>query len=124
MTIVPIGNYPVNTFVREKMAVTIVSDKEFKAELEKHDKIVVKFFTDWCGSCRLFRPKFIRISDEERFHDIRFLDINAEYNPIARKMAFITHFPSFTIFRNGKFIETIATTKEDSVVNLICRLNA
>jgi len=104
------------------MAVTIVTDAEFLSELEKHDKVVVKFFTDWCGSCRLFRPKFIRLSDDERFNNIRFLDVNAEFNPMARKMSFVTHFPSFALFRGGKFLEIIATTKEDSVISLISRL--
>jgi thioredoxin 1 len=104
------------------MAVTIVNDKEFITELESNDKVVVKFFTDWCGSCRIIRPKFIRISDEERFSGIRFLDMNAEQNPDARKMAFITHFPSFAIFRNGKHLETIATTKEDVVTGFIGKL--
>ena len=105
------------------MAVPLVSDKEFGEELLAHKKIVVKFFTDWCGSCRLFRPKFIRISEEEQFKDIRFLDINAERSPIAKKSAMISFYPSFSIFRNGQFIETIATTKEESVRELICRLS-
>ncbi len=104
------------------MAVPLVNDIEFREELESHDKIVVKFFTDWCGSCRLFRPKFIRLSEEERFRNIRFLDVNAERSPLARKMASITHFPSFAIFRNGIFVEKIATTKEDMVVEMISRL--
>ncbi len=104
------------------MAVRIVNDREFQEELKTHDKIIVKFFTDWCGSCRLFRPKFIRLSEEQRFNDIRFLDVNAESNPVSRKMSYITHFPSFTIFKNGKFVETIATTKENSVIELIARL--
>ena len=49
------------------MPVTMVSDEEFIAELTEHDKIVVKFYTDWCGSCRVFRPKFIRMSDDLKF---------------------------------------------------------
>jgi thiol-disulfide isomerase/thioredoxin len=104
------------------MPVTIVNDNEFIKELESDERIVVKFFTDWCGSCRIFRPKFIRMSDEERFNGVKFLDMNAEQNPVARKMAVITHFPSFAIFRNGKHLETIATTKEDVVAGLIIKL--
>ena len=104
------------------MAVTIINDQEFIKELLLHHKIIVKFFTDWCGSCRLFRPKFIRLSDEEQFKDIRFLDMNAEKNPIARKMVKVTHFPTFAIFRDGVFLESVATTREEIVLELIKKI--
>ena len=65
------------------MAVEIVTDQEFKDEISSHNKVVVKYFADWCGNCRLFAPKFRRLSGDERFEGVHFLDINAEKNPEA-----------------------------------------
>ncbi len=58
--------------------VTKMNDAEFAEALQANDKIVVKFFANWCGNCRLFSPKFNRMSDSEEFGGVTFLDINAE----------------------------------------------
>lgn len=104
------------------MAVTVVSFEEFMNEIKAHEKVVVKLFTDWCGSCRIFRPKFIRMSEDDRFTGIRFLDINTGLNLEIKKMLTLTHYPSFAIFRNGQHVETLATTKEDQVAEFIRKL--
>jgi thiol-disulfide isomerase/thioredoxin len=104
------------------MAVTIVNGTELLDEIQSHEKVIVKYYTEWCGSCRLFKPKFIRLSDDERFQGIRFLDVDPEKNPEARKAAVITHYPSFVIFRSGEFSESIATTKSELVEELLLKL--
>jgi thiol-disulfide isomerase/thioredoxin len=105
------------------MAVEVVTDNEFKDELSKNEKVVVKYFADWCGSCRLFAPKYKRLSGEERFEEIRFLDINAEKNPEARKAAGVTNLPYFAVFRGGELVDGFSGNKEEAVVDLISRLN-
>ena len=105
------------------MAVEIVTDQEFKDEISGHDKVVIKYFADWCGNCRLFAPKFRRLSDDERFVGVHFLDINAEKNPEARKAAGVTNLPFFAIFKNGELLEGVPTSKEEAIVELIGKLN-
>lgn len=105
------------------MGVIDVSDDNFVSELEQNDKVIVKYYADWCGSCKLFHPKFKRLSNDERFGGVRFLNINAENNADARKMAGIANLPSFAIFKNGQLVETVATSKEETVIDLIAKLN-
>ncbi|WKN31623.1 thioredoxin family protein [Porifericola rhodea] len=105
------------------MAVELVQDSEFQEKLNQEDKVVVKYFADWCGSCRLFKPKYRRLSEDERFSGIAFLDVNAEKNPEARKAAGVTNLPFFAVFKNGELVDTVASSKEDAVVELIQKLN-
>jgi thioredoxin 1 len=105
------------------MAVTKVTDTEFTEQITNQAKVVVKYYADWCGSCRLFSPKFNRLSNDERFAGITFLDVNAETSPEARRMAGVTNLPYFAVFKNGALVEAVATSKEDSVVELIHKLN-
>jgi thioredoxin 1 len=104
------------------MGVNISDDSNFKKQLDAHDKIAVKYYADWCGSCKLFAPKYKRLSDDERFKDIVFLDINAEKNPEARRAGEVKNLPTFAIFKNGKLIESLASSKEDAVVELLEKL--
>lgn len=104
------------------MAVELKTDQDFITSITTNEKVVVKYFADWCGSCRLFAPKFRRLSEEEKFNDVTFLDVNAENSPEARKLAGVTNLPYFATFKNGELVEGQAISKEESVVELINKL--
>lgn len=101
------------------MAVKVVTDQNFEDILNSGDTNVVKYFADWCGSCRLIGPKFIKLSDQAEFSGVLFSEINAENNPEARKFAGVTNLPFFAIIKNGQLIEADFTAKIDSVAELI-----
>lgn len=104
------------------MSIQLVTDSDFNEALSSNDKVVVKYFANWCGSCKLFSPKYKRISGDERFSDVVFLDVNAEENPEARKLAEVNSLPFFAIFKEGKLVEGAATSLESKVVEMIERL--
>lgn len=97
---------------------------EFDALLASHDKVIVKFYADWCGSCKLFAPKFRRLSADERFAGVTFVDINAENDQATRALAGVDNLPFFATFKNGALVEGTATAKEESVVAMLERLLA
>ena len=105
------------------MAVNIVDDSNFREQLTTHDLVMVKYYADWCGSCKLFSPKYKRLSGDERFTKILFLDVNAEKNPEARREGEVKNLPTFAIFKNGKLVESLATSKEEAVVELLQKLS-
>ncbi len=104
------------------MAVTLITDEKFREQISLNNKVVVKYYADWCGSCKLFAPKFKRLSNDPQFEDIAFLDVNAEQNPEARKAAGVTNLPYFAIFKDGELVDTVASNKEEAVVELIKKL--
>lgn len=99
--------------------VTKVNETEFFDELKNNDKVVVKFYADWCGNCRLFAPKFNRMSEKEEYKDVKFLDVNAETSPEARKMANVKNLPTFAVFKNGELVVSDFTSKEDVVEQMV-----
>ena len=101
------------------MAVILSTDQDFKDLVSTNDKVVVKYFAGWCGQCKLFSPKFKRLSNDERFEGVVFVDIDAEKNPEARTMASVDNLPFFATFQNGTLATGLATSKEDKVVEMI-----
>jgi thioredoxin 1 len=94
------------------MSIQVATDSDFNEALASNDKVVVKYFANWCGSCKLFSPKFKRLSNDERF-------ANAEENPEARKQAGVNSLPFFAVFKGGKLVEGAATSLEPKVVEMI-----
>lgn len=80
---------------------------------------MVKFYADWCGSCKLFTPKFRRMSEEETNAGIAFVDVNAEENPAARSLAPVDSLPFFAVFKDGQLVAGLATSKEEVVRELL-----
>lgn len=104
------------------MAVQDIQDQNFNETLKSNDKVVVKYYADWCGSCKLLAPKYRRISEDEQYDDIAFLNVNAENNPEARKLAGVDNLPFIAIFKEGELVEGEATSKEDQLRNMIEKL--
>lgn len=106
------------------MSLTQPSAVEFMALLKSSNKVIVKFYADWCESCKLFAPVYISLSKDEHFADITFIDVNAETNPEARAMAGASTLPFFATFKNGELVEGIATARKETVIGLLSRLHA
>lgn len=104
------------------MAVIDIDDSNVKEILNQNEKVIVKYYASWCGSCRLIKPKYRRLSEEERFKGIAFLDTDAEHNPESRKLADVKSLPYFAIFKNGELVEGVSTSKEESVIELLEKL--
>jgi thiol-disulfide isomerase/thioredoxin len=101
------------------MAVLTSTDADFSSIISDNSKVIVKYYADWCGNCKLISPKFRRLSEDERFKDIVFLDVNAEENEAARKLANVDNLPFFALFSNGALVQGKAASKEEAIVNML-----
>jgi thioredoxin 1 len=105
------------------MSVIKATDADFESALSSHSKTIVKYYADWCGSCKLISPKFRRLSDDERFKDVQFLEVNAEENEVSRKLGGVNNLPFFAVFQGNVLKENAATSKEEAIVSMIESLN-
>ena len=101
------------------MAVETLNDASFSELLKEGGPISVKFYADWCGSCKLFSPKFRRMSEDEAFSGVRFVEINAEENAESRRLAGVDNLPFIAVFHQGSLVQGIATSKEEKVIEMI-----
>lgn len=101
------------------MAVIVATDQDFSSLLSLHERVYVKYYADWCGTCRLMAPKFRRLSDDPRFQSVVFVDVNAEHNPEARRLAGVDNLPFFASFRNGQLQKGEATSREEALVEML-----
>lgn len=99
--------------------VQLSTDTDFETLIKSKDKVIVKYFADWCGSCKLFAPKFKRYSLDEGNADVLFLEVNAEENEEARKLGGVDNLPFLATFKNGVLLEGTATSKEEYLQKML-----
>ncbi|MFA6261787.1 MAG: thioredoxin family protein [Bacteroidia bacterium] len=86
--------------------------------LQTTPKVMVMFVANWCGSCRLFKPRFEKISNKPELSSVVFLCMHSEDAPKIRKLAGVNALPYFASFLNGSLLEARATLREEGVFSM------
>ena len=94
----------------------LVTDN-LKYEVDQFDKVLVQFSAGWCGNCRIMKPKFKKMANDNS--NMRFYMIDAEKNPVSRKLAKVDNLPTFAFFKNGKLVDQVQTNKAEVLLNFV-----
>ena len=86
-------------------------------EVDQFDKVLVQFSAGWCGNCRIMKPKFKKMANDNP--NMRFYMIDAEKNPVSRKLAKVDNLPTFAFFKNGKLVDQVQTNKADVLLKFV-----
>jgi thioredoxin 1 len=84
------------------MAVGKVSDATFEAEvLKSSEPVVVDFWAEWCGPCRLIAPALEEISGAMN-GKVKILKLNVDENPATATKYGVMSIPTLMIFKDGQ----------------------
>ena len=84
-----------------------ITDAEFDQEVLKADlPVVVDFWAEWCGPCKVIAPMLEELADE---YDgkIKFVKVDTEENFETPSSYGILSLPTLLVFKDGQQIERI-----------------
>ncbi|MBK8631458.1 MAG: thioredoxin TrxA [Sphingomonadales bacterium] len=84
------------------MATTAITDDSFAADVLGSDKpVLVDFWAEWCGPCKMIGPSLEEISNELGDR-VTIAKINIDDNPDAPTKYGVRGIPTMILFKNGQ----------------------
>ena len=88
------------------MSVSKVSDADFDAEVLKSSQpVVVDFWAEWCGPCRMIGPSLEDIA-KEMDGKLKVVKVNIDENPTTPSRYNVRSIPTLLLFKNGQVAAT------------------
>jgi thioredoxin 1 len=86
---------------------TTISDSTFEEEVLKSDvPVLVDFWAEWCGPCRMVAPVLDEIA-AEKGAKMKLVKLNVDENTRTAASLGITSIPTMMLYKNGAAVERI-----------------
>jgi len=84
--------------------------------------VIVDFYADWCGPCRMIAPKLEEMSKE--FTNVVFLKVNVDDNTEVAEELGISAMPTFLMFKNSSKVDELVGANEGKLREMIQKYNS
>ncbi len=79
-----------------------LTDANFAAHIERSSiPVVVDFWADWCGPCKMMAPHFKSVAGNLEPH-VRFAKLDTDANPDTSARFNIRSIPTLIVYKNGQ----------------------
>jgi thioredoxin 1 len=93
-----------------------ITQEKLQEKIDNGEKLVVDFYTDWCGPCSMMKPIFERVSEQFRNEnsEVQLYTMNVEKNrDIAVKYG-VRAVPTIKSFNNGSVVDSKSGVQMES----------
>ena len=88
------------------MPIDTTTDK-FEADVLKSDKpVIVDFWAEWCGPCRMIAPVLAELAEEYK-DKIVVAKVNVDNEPELAGRYNVTGIPLIGVFKNGEMVKQL-----------------
>lgn len=99
----------------------IITSEQFEEKVLKNKKfVIVDFFANWCGPCKMLMPVLEEIDQE--FDQVDIVKVNIDQDEDLAKKFGVLSIPTLIFFSNGEEVEkTIGYRQKSQIEEIIKR---
>jgi thioredoxin 1 len=96
-----------------------VTSANFESEVIKSKKpVIIDFYADWCGPCKILGPTMEQISDERS--DLKVVKINVDEEGELAQQFNVMSIPTIVVMKEGKVTNgSMGVQSKDRVLKLL-----
>ncbi|NLJ97219.1 MAG: thioredoxin [Clostridiales bacterium] len=92
------------------------TDANFNKEALEADKpVLVDFYADWCGPCKMMAPIIDELSKEYE-GEIKIGKLNVDDNPNTASQYKVMTIPTMILYKDGKVVDTLVGVVSKNVL--------
>lgn len=101
------------------MSVLKVNKENFATEvLNAQGTVLVDFFADWCGPCKMLSPVIDEIAEEQT--ELKVCKVNVDDEPELASRYGVMSIPTLVVIRNGKEVnKSVGVISKEEILALV-----
>lgn len=100
--------------------VHLILDKKEFDDFLKSGSVVVDFFAEWCGPCKMIAPQFEEWSKE--FSNIKFCKVDVDQAEEITAFSGVRAMPTFHFFKDGQKVGEVIGANAEKIKSEIEKL--
>lgn len=100
------------------MSVININKNNFEEIKNSGRTVLIDFYADWCGPCRMVSPIVDEIAEENPQYTVG--KINVDNEPELAQMFGVMSIPTLVVIRNGKVAEkSVGARPKDQILDML-----
>ena len=99
-----------------------ITSVELQEKINKGEKLIIEFWAEWCGPCRMMKPIFEKVSSENS-SEVQMYTLNIDNNREVALSLGIRNIPTVKMFNSGEVVETkVGMMNEGQIKEMVSEL--
>lgn len=99
-----------------------ITAKELEEKIQNGEKIIVEMWAPWCGPCRMMKPVFEKVAENNNT-DVQMYTMNIDENQSVARDYGVRSIPTIKVFNNGNVVDTkVGVLNENSIKEMVTEL--
>lgn len=101
------------------MSVITVTKENFQSEVLESDKtVLIDFWAEWCGPCRMLSPVVDEIANEQT--DVKVCNVNVDNEPELATQFGVMSIPTLVVIKDGKAVnQSVGVQPKNNILAMI-----
>jgi thioredoxin 1 len=99
-----------------------ITSVELQEKINSGKKVIVEFWAEWCGPCKMMKPLFERVS-KNNTSNVEMYTMNVDLNREIAMSLGIRSIPTVKVFNSGENIDTkVGVLQEEQIKGMVNEL--